>query len=155
MTILASLEEVKALVPVIRTFIYADLNEANATETDKLIASELPCMIVLPIQPIDNFPNSGSGLVKTTFELNAFFLMKSANITSDYSSKLIETECIEPMRFVARQFIHNLQTHEIIDPETAGITSVNYTPAYSSMDANLYGVQVRCTVPVIENPVLC
>ena len=153
MTILEALQEVKNEMPWIKTFIYADLNEANATETDKLVESEYPVMIVFPINPVDTIPNSG--LTKTTFELNAMFLNKSAQKTTDYKSSEIEIEVIAPMRLIARKYIHVLATHSIIDPETPGITTVNYQPVYSSMDANLFGVSVRAQVPVLENPALC
>lgn len=155
MSILEALEEVRLLVPAIRKLILADMNEANATETDQLIDSELPAMLVMPFEPVDNFPNSGSGLVKTTVDLDIFFLMKSTNITLDYSSAKIELECVAPMRLLARKFVHHLQTHAIIDPETAGITSVRHSPVYSGLDANLYGDRIRLNVPVIESPVVC
>lgn len=155
MTIIEALEEVKALVPGIRKLILADMNEANATETDQLIDSELPAMLVMPFEPVDNFPNQGSGLTKTTVDLDIFFLMRSTNPTIDYSSAKIEIECVAPMRLLARKFVHQLQTHAIIDPETAGITRVQHSPVYSGLDANLFGNRLRMNVPVIENPVVC
>lgn len=153
MTILAALEAVKVLLPAIKTFIYADLNEANANYTDQLTAAELPVLIVMPINTVDGVGKSG--LLKSTFELQAFLLDKSANITTEYSSSAIETEVIAPIRLMARRYMHLLNEHSIIDPETQGITSIKYNPVYSSMDTNLFGVNIIAQVPVVENPLAC
>lgn len=135
------------------TLIYADLNEANATDTDKLENSELPILIVFQVTPIDK-PGS-SGLIATTFEFNGYFLNKSENVTVDFRSIDIEAEVIYPMRVLAREFIFKLSTHSIIDPQTEGIQERTYQPVYSSMDANLFGVWAKCVVPVIETNTGC
>lgn len=153
MTILEALEEVKDSLAGLNTLIYADLNEANATETDKLTNSELPVILILPITTDDVIGKSG--LIKTTFPFEAFFLNKSSNLTVDYKAADMETEVIAPMRLLARRYMHLLNEHSIIDPETPGITNINYQPVYSSMDVNLYGVRVRANVPVVENAVIC
>jgi hypothetical protein len=152
MSILEALQEVNASLSRSVTLIYADLNEANF-DVDKLTNTELPVVVILPIVPVDN--RGKSGVLKTTFELQAFFLNKSEKITTDYKSIEIETEVIAPMRRLAREFIFKLTEHSIIDPETAGIAQATHQPIYSSMDANLFGVYVRCDVPVMEGITGC
>lgn len=152
MTILTALEAVADSLSRKVTFIYADLNEANL-DMDKIVKSDFPVLIVVPFVPVD--APGKSGILKTTFELNAFMLNKASNITVDFKASVIETEVIAPMRLLARRYMHLLNEHSIIDPETAGITSINYQPMYSSMDADLFGVMIRATVPVIENETIC
>lgn len=152
MTILEAIQDVNTNLSRSVTLIYADLNEANF-DVDKLISSQLPILVVLPIVPVDN--RGKSGVLKTTFELQAFFLNKSEKITTDYKSIEIETEVIAPMRQLAREFIFRLTQHSIIDPETDGITQATHQPIYSSMDANLFGVYTRCDVPVMEGITGC
>lgn len=147
MTIIEVLQEVNNSMSRPLTFIYADLNEANL-EADKLLNSELPINIIMPFSVTD-VPGT-SGILKSTFELNAFFLNKSSNITTDFKAIEIETEVIAPMRALAREFIFRLNEHSIVDPETKGLTSIVYQPVYSSMDANLFGVWAKATVPVME-----
>jgi hypothetical protein len=153
MTILEALTEVQQESVGLKTMIFADLNEANATYVDKLVKSEFPVLLVLPFAPTDTIGKSGA--LKTTVDLDLFFLTTSKNPTVDYKSTEVETECIAPMRLLARKFIHNLNHHSIIDPEGAGIVTYTLTPAYSSMDANLYGVEVRVNVPVMERAQVC
>ena len=147
MTIIQALQEVNAAMSRPVTLIYADMSEANV-DADTLVDSEMPINIVMPIV-ITDAPSQG-GLLKTTFDLNCFFLTKSENITVGYKSIEIENECIAPMRRLAREFIFRLNEHGIIDATSLGILQITYTPAYSSMDANLFGVEVRATVPVVE-----
>lgn len=153
MTILEALQEVQRDLPGLNTLIFADLNEANATYVDKLLKSEYPVLLVLPFAPRDTVGKSSK--LKTTVDLDLFFLTKSGGKTIDYKSVEIETECIAPMRLLARKFIHNLNHHEIIDPETGVISTYDLIPAYSSMDADLFGVEVRVNVPVMEHAQVC
>lgn len=153
MSIIDALQEVNNTMSTPLTFVYADLNEANATETDKLIDSALPVLIVMQVTPTDK--PGASGLLATSFEFNGWFLNKSANITVDYRSIDIESEIIYAMRVLAREFLFKLSQHAIIDPQTNGIQERTYQPIYSSMDANLFGVWVKCTVPVIETNTGC
>jgi len=152
MTIIQALQEVNASMSRSLTLIYADMNEANL-DADKLVLSELPVNIILPITVTDA-PGT-SGVLKSSFELNAFFLNKSNNVTTDFKSIEIENEVITPMRVLAREFMFRLNEHDIIDPETKGLTSIVYQPVYSSMDANLFGVWAKATVPVMEQITGC
>jgi hypothetical protein len=152
MTIIEALEEVNDGLTPAPTFIFADLNEANFS-VDAIANADL-LLIVLPFTPVDAIGKSGA--LKTTFELQAFMLTKKSDqVTKDFSAAEIEIEIVAPMRLLARKFIHNLNGHAIIDPETQGITSVSYQPIYSSMDAELHGVFIRATVPVMEKPLVC
>jgi hypothetical protein len=147
MTIVEALQEVCEGMQAPPEFIYADLNEANLT-VDQIIGSKFPVFILLPIVVVDNIGSSSS--TGSTFDLQAFMLTRSANPTVDYKAETIETEVIAPMRLKARQFIHRLNEHSIIDSESKGIRQVTYQPIYSETDANLFGVMVRATVPVRE-----
>lgn len=153
MTILAALEEIFDDLPAIKTFIYADLNEANGTYLDKMVNAEYPVMLVLPFAVIDT--PAQSGILKSTFELYAFMLDKQDAATADYSSIEIETDIIAPMRLLARRFVHKLNEHSIIDPTSAGIQSMNFQPTYGEFDSHLFGVLFRGTIPVMENEIIC
>lgn len=151
MTIIAALQQVNDLLPTATEMIYADLSEAN-TQVDGESDLNKPVNIILPIEVEDTI--SGSGTV-SQFELNAFFLVKHRRPTIDYKSIEVETECVAPMRQLARQFIHRLNEHSIINPTSAGITRVRYRPVYSELDKGLFGVWVRGFVPVRENLNVC
>jgi len=154
MTILEALEEVNSNLTTPAEFIYADMNEANFA-ADSVDSSSLPVLIILPITVTDNRTPNGSGVLKSTLELNAMFLTQITDVTTDYSAATVETSAIEPMRTLARQFIFRLNEHDIIDPESNGIVQVTYQPTYSSLDANLFGVLVRAQVPVMEGITGC
>lgn len=153
MNILEALEVVAAQVPAIKTVHYADLNEANGTLVDQLTSAEYPALVIIPITPVDNI--TPSGLIRTTFELQAFLLSKVPNVTTDYKASVVENQVIAPMRELARQYMHKLSRHAIIDPQSGGITQMTYSPEYSAMDAALFGVLITATVPVVENPRVC
>lgn len=147
MTLLSALEEVKSEMTDIKTLINADLFEANLL-ADKLLTSEYPLILLLPI-PIVDTPGS-SGALKSTVDLTLYFLKRGTEITSDYSGAEIETDFIEPMRLLARRFIHKLNEHAIIDPESRGIEARTYNAEYGLFDAHTFGVSVRCSVPIME-----
>lgn len=153
MTILEALEEVSNGLSRSVTFFYADLNEANFS-IDQLVNSDLPVLIILPFTVVD--VRSKSGILKSSFELQAFMLDKDIDqITTDYKAKDVENKVIAPMRMLAREFIFKLTEHSIVDPETAGITQATFQPIYSELDANLYGVFIRAQVPVMEGLTGC
>jgi hypothetical protein len=153
MTIIEALEEVNDALTPVPTFIFADLNEANFL-VDAIETANMPVFLVLPFTVVDTFGKSGT--IQSTFELQGFmFTKKSDQRTIDYSAADVESELIQPMRLLARKFLHRLNAHSIIDPETAGVKVTSYEPIYSSMDANLFGVFLRATVPVKEHPVVC
>lgn len=155
MTILAALQEVVTNFPYsqIKQLVYAEMNEANANYMDPFLNAQFPVLLVMPIVPVDTPGKSGA--LATTFDFDAYLLTKSTNITVDYSSSDIETEVIAPMRLLGRQFMHRLNEHSIVNPETGGIGQTTYIPSYSSMDANLFGVRIRATVPVQESADVC
>lgn len=153
MTILEAIEAVKNTITPVPEFFYADLNEANIN-VDALANSQFPIMIVLPFIPIDN-PGK-SGVLKTTAEIEIFFLNKKTDqATIEYSSIVVENEIIAHMRALARNFWYKFNQHSIIDKETNGITGIRYQPVYSSLDANVHGVWCRATVPIMEKITGC
>lgn len=154
MTILEAIEEVVEDMSQNVTLIYADLNEANF-DVDKLVGSEFPVLIVLPFIPVDT-PGT-SGVLKTTFDFQAFLLNKDVmQSTVDYRAIEVENNVVAPMRMLAREFMHKFNEHTIIDPEDKiGIGARTYQPIYSSMDANLHGVFIRARVPVMEGITGC
>jgi hypothetical protein len=151
MTTLEALEEVQTAG--INTILYADPFEANYL-TDKLLTAEMPVLLIMPIKITDNI--SKTGALKSTFPFEAMLLTKDpTQATTDYAARDIENRLIAPMRLLARKYMHKLNEHEIIDPEGAGITAIEYTPVYSENDANLFGVRINANVPVMEKPVVC
>jgi hypothetical protein len=151
MTINAALEAVKDSLPAIKTLIYADLNESNYL-ADALQTSEYPLLLILPITVTE--ATGVSGIDEGTFEFNAYFLDKQPESTTDYSSADIETRYIAPMRLLARQYMHILSTHSIVAPGKV-VGDKTYTPEYGLLDAHLFGVNVRCQIPVLENINAC
>lgn len=147
MTLLAAIEEVKDEMTAIKTLLNADMFEANML-ADKLLTSEYPLLLILPI-PIVDTPGE-SGALKSTVDLQLYFLDRGTALTTDYVTSDIETDFIEPMRLMARRFIHRLNDHSIIDPESDGIQSRTYTPEYGLFDAHTFGVSVRAQVPIME-----
>jgi hypothetical protein len=153
MTILSAIEAVRTnMAAAIPTFIYCDLNEANI-EADFKAVTDYPLMILLPFAPVD-IPGK-SGKLKTTANLTFFLLGKHEQATSEHKASEVETAVVAPMRLLARRFVHKLGEHSIIDPESNGIQSVTYNPTYMQLDANLHGVEVVFTIPVMENAVVC
>lgn len=154
MSILEAIEDIKnSLSPAPATFFYADLNEANI-DADALLNAAYPLMIVIPFIPVDN--PGRSGVLKTTVELDIFFLnKKTGQATVQYNSMEIENEIIAPMRAMARQFFHKMNQHEIIDKETGGVTNIRLQPTYSALDANAHGVWAKATAAVMERITGC
>jgi hypothetical protein len=147
MTLLSAIEEIKSEMTDIKTLLNADLFEANQL-ADALLTSEYPMILLLPISIIDT-PGS-SGVLKSTVDIQLYFLNRGTEIATDYSGAKIETNFIEPMRLLARRFIHKINEHKIIDPETRGIEARTYTPEYGLFDAHTFGVSVRAQVPIME-----
>lgn len=153
MTILSAVEAVRTdMAAAIPTFIYCDLNEANL-EADFVAVNEFPLMVLLPFAPVDT--PSRSGKLKTTANLTFLLLGKHEQATSEHKASEVETAVIAPLRLIARRFVHKLNEHSIIDPESAGITSVTYNPTYMLTDANLHGIEIVFNIPVMENAVVC
>lgn len=150
MTILEALEEVNdSLITATRPqFIYVAAEwEANQI-VDALTNAQFPILVVLPIIVTD-VPGP-SGVLKSTFDFSAFMLNKPTLATENFVTADIDTDSTAPMRALARQFMHKLQHHSIIDPETNGIQTITYTPEFGLWDAHLFGVFIRATVPVME-----
>jgi hypothetical protein len=154
MTILEALEEVKTNMYGIATQHYASLEEANVP-ADFYETADYPLQVILPFVPVDNLAESGA--LKTTVELHFFILNKyTAQKTVEFKAREVETAVIAPMRLLARKFMHKLGEHSILDPEVKNaITNVRYIPAYSSMDADLHGVEVIAQLAVMERPSVC
>jgi hypothetical protein len=153
MTILEAIEAVKDSLTTVPEFFYADLNEANI-DADALLNSQFPLMIVLPFNITDN--PGRSGVLKSSVDFQAFFLAKKADqVTIQYNSVVIENEIVAPMRALARQFFFRMNQHSLIDKEGSGIVNILYQPTYSALDANVHGVFVRATLPMIEGITGC
>lgn len=149
MTPVEALEQVcNSLVTRPTKFIYVHSNfEANEL-ADKLLNSEYPVCFMLPVV-ITEAP-SKTGMLKSTFPLQAFFLDKQPETTTDFNAVDVESRYIVPMRLLAREFMHKLNEHAIIDQEGQGIVDRIYTPEYALLDAHLFGVFVQAQVPIME-----
>lgn len=151
MTIVETLEDVVDNLSTETTFLYvASLNEANLLADDNLT---FPVCFMLPVV-VQDTPGK-SGALKSTFPLRAYFFDKITNPTTDFKANEVETTVIAPMRNLAREFMHKLNETELIDQETSGIGSRTFEPEYGLMDANLFGVFVTATVPVMEGVTGC
>ena len=152
MTIEETLEDVCASLSVQTTFMpVSSLNEANWL-ADALLTAQYPLCLVLPVIVTD--APGKSGILKSKFPLAVYFLNKSTEITTDFKSSEI-APYIKTMRDLAREFIHKLNETDLIDPETDGIGERSYEPEYGLLDAHLFGVLCRASVPVMEGVTGC
>ena len=153
MTIIEALEEVNNSLSRKTTFIYvSSMQEANLL-ADTLLKAEYPVCFILPVVVTDT-PGT-SGVLKSEFPLNAYFLDRDNAATIDFKATEVEKNHIAPMRTLAREFLHKLNEHSIIDPESKGIQARVLEPEYGLTDAHLFGVFVRAQVPVMEGVTGC
>jgi hypothetical protein len=153
MTIVETLEDVNDNLSVATRFIYVNsLNEANYL-VDALTDGEFPVCLMLPVIVRDT-PGK-SGILKSKFQLGAYFLNKISGTTNDFKTNEVESTVIKPMRDLAREYVHKLNETDLIDPETDGIGERTFEPEYDLMDASLFGVFVKADVPVMEGVTGC
>lgn len=128
--------------------VYADLESANRL-IDQLKNSKYPVLLIVPYEVQDHI--STSGLVKGKVPFIAYMVDKMLDQrTKDFTHKDAEAKAVEPMRTLARQFINFFNVSQIIDSETEGVVDVKYKPTYSSGDNSLFGVEINCTLPIVE-----
>ncbi len=130
------------------TVIFADLEKADNL-VNRLKKAEFPVLVIVPYEVNDK--KSKSGLMKGKVPFDAFMLDRVTQLTVDFDHKQIEALAIEPMRTLGREFIKKFNASDIVDPETNGVEDVKYKPTYSSGDAQLHGVQISATLPVLED----
>jgi len=135
-------------------FLYADQDKANVI-ADQWETITFPCLIVLPIKVTDTIGTSGA--ITSELDFTGWFLDKSQlDATIDYDHAQIETQIIEPMREKARKFFRLVNHDEdFINPETDGVVSIDYQPAYGVMDVHTFGVFAQCKIPVIDQISVC
>lgn len=133
-------------------FLYATTDKANVL-LDQLASLTYPCIVMLPIEVEDTIDNNGA--IKSEFELIFWTLNKPVNPTNDFDYDIIEEAYTEPMRFLARKFIHALNNSSIIDQSTQGITNSKHTRADGVLDQHCFGAFTRTTVPIIETVSVC
>ena len=150
MTIHQAIEtEVENLSTVTR-YIYADLEEANATIFDQITSGSFPICLVLPFDITDNRETN----IVSSAEVNALFLTKANQPTPDKPQSEVEAEIVSTMRAIAREFINRLDENDIIDGE--GITSVVHRSVHQAVaDAHLYGCWSVFTVNFTEEISRC
>jgi hypothetical protein len=90
----------------------------------------------------------------TRFPLNVYVCKKVDAPNSDYSSLKVQP-VIDQARELARQFIHKLDSSDIIDTTTNGIENTRYVTQYGYSDTHLFGVWVNAEVPIYEGKTGC
>lgn len=154
MTILSALEEIQTNMVGIPKQHFAGLEEANLP-ADFYETADYPLQIILPFEVLDEV--SESGALQSYFQLHFFLLNKyTAQRTIEFKAREVENAVVAPMRLLARKFMHKLGEHSILDSNVKKpITQTRIIPAYSSLDADLHGVEVVSNVYVMEKPVIC
>ena len=149
MTLLETFEDIAAnQLSSVVTVIYADMPKADNL-INRLKTAEFPVLVIVPYKVSDH--KSKSGLMKSKIPFDAFMLTRVTQPTVDFDHKHIEAVAIEPMRTLARAFIKKFNASDIIDKETNGVEDATYDPTYSSGDAQLHGVHITATLPVLED----
>lgn len=115
----------------------------------------LPVLFIIPFEVRD--VSSSGGLIYSSFPFNAFMLDKQVGkITNEYDSEEVEEQIIEPMRLLARQYMYQLQKDiRFRDDKGNGPKEIIYTPTYAVFDDHVHGVNIRCTMPVVEGLTGC
>lgn len=135
-TILETLETTCGELSQKCRFVYADLDEANATIFDQIGSGSFPVCLVLPFD-INDSGRSGARITSQA-EVNALFLDSMPQATIDKPTTEIESKIIAPMRALAREFCNRLETTNIIEED--GISSsLNRSVHQAMMDSHLYG----------------
>ena len=152
-TLLSAIEEEVGNLTTRVTFHYSDLEESNAMIYDRLQPSDFPACLILPIDITDSEREHGK-LIHTA-EVNAIFLNRFTNeATIDKSISEINTQFVEPMTTLARQFINRLDENDII--EGTGIDSVVHRSTHQALfDAHLYGCWSVFTIKYYEGLSTC
>jgi len=133
-------------------YVFADLDESNATIFDSVGAGEFPVMLVIPFDIVDG--NRENGVVKSTSEMDILFLTRIPQATIDIPSDEIETKMVDPMRKLAREFVNVLDKDDIMFEE--GITSATYRSVHKAMmDSHLYGCWINMTPSFTEDLTTC
>lgn len=115
----------------------------------------LPVLFIIPFEVRDT--TGSGGLIQSFFPFNAFMLDKQiGKVSNDYNSEEVETEIIEPMRLLARNYMYHLQKNQQFrDEKGNGPKEIIYTPTYAVFDDHVHGVNIRCTMPVVEGLTGC
>lgn len=133
-------------------YVFADLDESNATIFDQVGAGDFPVLLVLPFDIVDG--NRENGVVKSTAEINAIFLDRIPQATIDLPSAEIETKAVAPMRRLAREYVNVVDKDDIM--YEAGIESATYRSVHQAMmDAHMLGCWAVFTPSFTEDLTTC
>lgn len=129
--------------------VFADMNEANLL-MDQLKDINFPALVVMPYKEEDSVePFTFLKSIEIPFE--AHLITKIEDSQVDLAKVNAQAVAVEPMLIRARQFMKSLNATAIIKRDNAngGIGLVEYTPTYSQFDANLFGVSINTTIPIL------
>ncbi len=145
MSILDALEEANKEAKI-KTLSFANLQEFNSF-IDSFKFLDFPVNVVVPV------PISGQFLdnrVKDVAQIQGWMLTRISQDTNDYRSVKIEPDYIDPMRRLAKKFLHKLIDTDIVDSE---VTAINYTirPEYMFLATHCFGVSYTINLPLIDN----
>lgn len=140
-----------ALNPKCR-YIFATLDESNATIFDQIGAGDFPVCLILPFDIVDG--NREHGVIKSTAEINAIFLTRYPQATIDIPTQEVEDKMVAPMRSLARAFVNTMDKSTIMFED--GITSATYRSVHEAMsDAHLFGCWAVFTPSFTEDLTTC
>jgi len=149
MDLVSELEKYAALCTPRLTVVFANIFEAN-TLIDDIPQDQYPVLVVFPIVIEDTLKTSGAW--GSLASVTGFTLLKKQEeqTTDDLTVKELEASAVIPMRKLTRQLVGKLNTSDLVDKETRGVTTVNYTPAYGEMDQHLHGTAWNFDIPLNE-----
>lgn len=151
--ILTTLIEVAAGMKNKNSFHWANIYEANFNFDALVNRIDFPAILCIPPNITDH--RTDSAVLNTLVDLELFFLGRLDNATVEHVSAQVESQLMTQMLTLGREFIWNLNTHQIINPTTDGITDVKWEPVYNWGDVNCYGYTIKIAVPIMEGITGC
>jgi hypothetical protein len=149
--IVSKIREISQSLSEAMEFVYGNGFEVN-NDLETLKADQWYFLYFVPEETNDT-KDLSNGL-HTKFPFNAYIVKKVESSTSDYKSEVIQP-IIDRARDLGRQFIHKLDSSDIIDTTTNGIESVKYVSQYGYSDTHLFGVWFSAEVPIYEGKTGC
>ena len=127
------------------SFQFARLDSWNEFK-DSFNFNDYPAHVTMPWETKMVWLN---GRVKSVMNMEGWIITRVPQKATDYKEKKMEELYLQPMRVIAKSFIRNLLDCEIIDQEVTPV-NVTITPEYMWLDANLFGVSYKASIPVLE-----
>lgn len=129
----------------IRTLSFANLQEFQAFQ-NSFSFEEYPVNVVIPFT-INGQITLNTGLNNDVLPLQGWILTRIKGSPTDYRSRQIEIDYMEPMRRLAKKFFRELSQLDIIDPE---VQTISYTvrPEYMFLNNLAFGISYTANIPL-------